>query len=1017
MSATIMTITTTTTTNNNNAKPNTHIAMNVIRNMICSNIGNDIGSDIGSDIRHLSRGLLFTLFFTLLFAVTTQALAQTAQTISFATIANKAYSPTAFAVAPTTNAVGLTVTVTSATPTICTATGTDGKTVTMLTIGICTLNANQAGGSNTATPPVTYAAAPQVTKSFTITKANQTITFATIATKTYTSTLFTVAPTSNGSSAGVPFTVTVSSATPTICTATGTDGKTITILMVGTCTLNANQPGSAEYNAATQLSRSFSISKATQTITFAALATKTYSTTPFTVSATTTVAANAGTANLPVSFTSTTPTICTATDGSGNIAGVNGSLGSTITLLTVGNCTLNANQAGDPTTAAAAQIVRSFTISKATQTITFAAPAARAYSPTPFTVSATTAVAANAGTANLPVSFTSTTPTICTATDGSGNIAGVNGSLGSTITLLTVGTCTLNANQAGDPTTAAAAQIVRSFTISKAAQTITFAALPSRPVNAGSFTVAATASSTLTVAITSATPSVCTATAGTNSTTIATLTIGTCTLRANQAGDSKYNAATQVSQGLTVTTALPTQTITGFTSNPPTPITFSAAPTNTVTLTATGGASGNPVIFASTTPAVCTSSGSNGEIITIQTAGTCTVTANQAGNASFAPAPPITQNITINKAAQTITGFTPPASLSQGAGSTITLAASGGQSGNPVTFSSTTPTICTTTGTTASTVGATLTVIAAGTCTINADQAGNLNYAAAVTVTQSMAITTVAQVYYIHADHLGTPRVITKSDATNAKVWEWSNSDAFGANLPNEDPNGTGKNFKYNNRFMGQYYDQETGTMYNYFRDYDPATGRYVQSDPIGLKGGKNTYSYVEGRPLSFADPYGLLTVNIWDFRGSSEAWGHASITLDDGTHISWWPSPKGREGLLFPALPIYSAPPNENQTMQDDINMEEQNPSRQIVIKGLDENAIKNWWLTYKSKNKWKTLGPNCSTVTADALAVGGGSKFSILGGGLPVHFIWTPNNVKDYAESIQKGIERWNSLKEKFR
>jgi RHS repeat-associated protein len=110
-------------------------------------------------------------------------------------------------------------------------------------------------------------------------------------------------------------------------------------------------------------------------------------------------------------------------------------------------------------------------------------------------------------------------------------------------------------------------------------------------------------------------------------------------------------------------------------------------------------------------------------------------------------------------------------------------------------------------------------------------------------------------IYYVHADHLGTPRAVTRS-SDNAKVWRWD-SDPFGIAPPNQNPGGLGV-FAYNLRYPGQYFDGETGLSYNDARDFDRQTGRYVESDPIGLAGGNNTYAYVEGNPLSLIDVRGL---------------------------------------------------------------------------------------------------------------------------------------------------------------
>jgi len=86
-------------------------------------------------------------------------------------------------------------------------------------------------------------------------------------------------------------------------------------------------------------------------------------------------------------------------------------------------------------------------------------------------------------------------------------------------------------------------------------------------------------------------------------------------------------------------------------------------------------------------------------------------------------------------------------------------------------------------------------------------------------------------VFYVWTDQLGTPRTI--SDSANMIRWEWAHDDPFGNNAPDENPAGVGS-FAYNLRFPGQYYDSETGKHYNYFRDYDPSIGRYVESDPRG---------------------------------------------------------------------------------------------------------------------------------------------------------------------------------------
>jgi len=112
-----------------------------------------------------------------------------------------------------------------------------------------------------------------------------------------------------------------------------------------------------------------------------------------------------------------------------------------------------------------------------------------------------------------------------------------------------------------------------------------------------------------------------------------------------------------------------------------------------------------------------------------------------------------------------------------------------------------------------------------------------------------------AKLYYIHVDHLNTPRLV--ADDQQRTVWRWDQQEPFGVNVPDENPSGLGA-FDLPLRLPGQYFDKETNLHYNYFRDYDPGIGRYINSDPIGLEGGLNAYAYVFASPLINADPAGL---------------------------------------------------------------------------------------------------------------------------------------------------------------
>ena len=787
----------------------------------------------------------------------------------------------------------------------------------------------------------------------------QTITFNAIANQGYGSTL-TLSATA---SSGLP--VSFSSTTTGVCTVSGT---TVSHIAMGTCTIAANQAGNATYAAAPQKTQSYTVTPGSQSITFAALANKAYGSAPFTLSAT----ASSG---LVVAFSSGTNGVCTVSTNPGTLV-------ATVTLVGAGTCSIIANQGGNTRYYSAPPVTQSFTVSSLSQTISFAALAGRTYSTTAFSVSAT-------ATSGLAVAFSSSTKGVCTVS-------------GNSVSLTGIGTCTLNANQPGNGGYTAAPQVSQSFIVTQAPQSITFTTVRSVAYGA-SATLSATASSGMAVNFTSATPNVCTV-VGNSVTGVA---VGTCTINANEAGTIDTSAAAPVSQSFPVVQAA--QTIT-FTFNGGAdiglPITLSAS-----------ASSGLPVSFSTSTPTICSVSGNTA---TGLAAGSCYVLANQAGNTNIGAAPQVKEILAITTPGTSVILTSPVAGTTSGKNLTFSATAthSSGDSIVQVAFYDGNVLLGT-----ATQAPYTLTFpeFEAGTYsfTARATEANSGNVASSapvvVTVTPQAAgggsggtqPAGPQTIYAVYADQLDTPRMIT--DQAGNVVWQWDNTDPFGNNLPNQDPNETGNQFVFNLRMSHQYTDLETGTNYNYFRDYDSSIGRYIESDPIGLRGGQpSTYGYVGGNPLNSTDTNGLLQVYVWNYQGSRTAWGHASITLDDGTHISWWPSGDRHVDINIPHAPIYSARANKNQTMDRDIRLEGGEPDQVIIINGLDEAAIKKWWEEFQKTQRWKTLTQNCSTTAADALNAGGAALPAWLGGWAGGHPFWTPNDVARYANAINNGLDR---------
>ena len=470
--------------------------------------------------------------------------------------------------------------------------------------GACMVTATMAGNGNynpVSSTPVTVTLSP----------APQTITFTTRAPSSaaYNST-FTVAATGGASGNAVAFT------SSGVCT---NSGATYTMTSSsGTCSVIANQAGNTNYSAATQVTESvtatgpaLNISPSSVNFGNVTLGSITTQTITVTNNGTSTVTINeplvslvkGGNSNEYVAVSLCPSSLAVGSKCTITIAFVAGPYyGSQTATLEIMD-----NAPGNPQ----AVPLSAFVLTPQTIAFTTNPPASAVYGGK-FTVAAT------GGASGNPVTFTS---------------SGACSNSGATYAMTSgTGTCSVIANQAGNSTYAAAAQMTRIVTATLAAQTITFTTSP--PASAAyksTFSVAATGGGSGNT-VTFMSSGACTNSGATYTMTAST---GSCSVIANQAGNSNYAAAAQVTK--TVTAALATQTIT-FTTSPPT----SAAYKSTFTVAATGGGSGNAVTFKSS--GACTNSGAKYTITA--TSGTCSVIANQAGNSNYMAAPQLIRTVT-----------------------------------------------------------------------------------------------------------------------------------------------------------------------------------------------------------------------------------------------------------------------------------------------------------------------------------------------------------------------------------
>jgi len=638
---------------------------------------------------------------------------------------------------------GLAVIFSSADNSLCTVTANAFNSTTKVSTALVTPVSIGAGGvaspcivrANSAATD-SFSVASQVTLSITFAKADQVIDPIVANTGVFkVGTAFGVSATSTGSANPVTFAV-VSGP----CTSSGANGATITPTALGTCKISANKAATlTQYNAAAQVTEDYVIAKSAQTISAITIS----STIPFGTKVPVFASASS---NLQVAFGTTTPSVCTVTDSI-----IDGSFVSSagVTPLATGICIITANQAGNANQyTAATQVTKQVTVSATTPTIgaittTEVAPTFG----TPFTVTAVTS-------SGNPATFSTTTPTYCTVVGSTGVVTPVKSGTNA---------CVIKANLAATGGYTSASEVSASFTIAKATQSIVGAVngvggITGGPTSFGqSVAAVATASSGIAVTFGSLTPLVCTVSDTANGRIVTAVDQGTCTLTASAVSDDRYLAApTVVSAPITIGQGV--QIVSSF-------IASNIAPKvgQTFDVSATGGGSGNPLVFTATGEANCTISGTT---VTAKHAGSCKITVNQTGNARYSAVNPALASsqltVTIVKANQVVAAITGgPTAL----GTTPTVSTTSNAPGATFVFTSETPSVCTITN-------AVVTTLLTGTCTLKAVGSTTTDYEEGQVLTSTVVgkqLQTLAAITGFPTVYKGTGTLVTSTDAVVAQ--------------------------------------------------------------------------------------------------------------------------------------------------------------------------------------------------------------------------------------------------------